>query len=85
VIKTLLRNTGTPQTGSKEIGPLPNLRKAIESIWGVTPTTVAAPTITPPSGSYAMPMQVTIDYGSASQNSSNTHIRYTLNGSEPGM
>ena len=84
-LKTLLRDTGTPQTGTKTIGPLPNLRKAIELIWGVTPTTVAAPIITPPSGGYAMPMQVTIDYGSAGQNSSNTHIRYTLNGSEPGI
>ncbi len=82
-IKQILQDTGTAQTGSKNIGPLPNLKGAIQQIWGVNPATVAAPTISPASGSHAMPMQVTIAYGSGSQNSSNTHIRYTLNGSEP--
>ncbi|MCB0099305.1 MAG: chitobiase/beta-hexosaminidase C-terminal domain-containing protein, partial [Caldilineaceae bacterium] len=40
------------------------------------------PTITPASGSYQMPMQVTIGYG-AGQSGDNTNIRYTLDGSEP--
>ena len=82
-IKQILQSTGTAQTGSKKIGPLPNLRAAVQQVWGVNPATVAAPTISPGSGSYAMPMQVTIAYGSGSQNSGNTHIRYTLDGSEP--
>jgi len=82
-IRQILRDTGTAQTGDKNIGPQPNLKGAIQQIWGVNPATVAAPTISPTSGNYAMPVQITIAYGSGSQNSSNTHIRYTLNGSEP--
>ena len=31
-MRDLLVNTGTPQTGSKHIGPLPNMKKAIEEI-----------------------------------------------------
>ncbi|MEJ2747834.1 MAG: S8 family serine peptidase, partial [Anaerolineae bacterium] len=70
-VKQLLINTGTPQAneGAEHIGPQPDLRAAINSIWGL-PNPVA-PTISPASGSYNMPLQVTIDYGSAAQNSSN--------------
>ena len=82
-VKNLLVNTGTPQAdvGDENIGPFPNLRAAINDIWNLPEPT--APIITPGSGAYNMPLQVTIEYGDASQNSSNTHIRYTLNGSEP--
>ncbi len=83
-MKTILRSTGTGQQGTQIIGPLPDLRAAILKIYadaGVLPT-IAAPVITPGSGTYAMPMEVTIGYGSG-QNQSNTQIRYTLNGSEP--
>ncbi|WP_375765125.1 S8 family serine peptidase [Archangium gephyra] len=31
-LKTVLRNTGTPYTGTKNIGPLPNLRGALNSL-----------------------------------------------------
>ena len=31
-IRTLLLDTGTPQTGSKHVGPLPDLRRALESL-----------------------------------------------------
>ncbi len=31
-LKTVLQNTGTPQTGTKNIGPLPNLRGALNSL-----------------------------------------------------
>jgi hypothetical protein len=31
-LKTVLRNTGTPYTGTKNIGPLPNLRAALDSL-----------------------------------------------------
>ena len=82
-IKQILQDTGTAQAGTRNIGPLPNLKAALQSIWGVTNTTVAAPTISPASGTYAMPLQVTVNYGSNSQNRQNTHLRYTLNGSEP--
>ena len=83
VVKNLLINTGTPQAdeGAEHIGPFPDLRGAINSIWNLPEP--AAPLITPGSGAYNMPLQVTITYGAASQNSSNTHIRYTLDGSEP--
>lgn len=83
-VRTLLRTTGTPQIGSKNIGPLPNLRAAIEQIYDVANVglTVAAPTVSPPGGTYAMPLQVQIGYGTG-QNSGNTNIRYTLDGSEP--
>ena len=83
-VRTLLRNTGTPQQGVKNIGPFPDLRGAIEQIYDDANVglTVAAPGITPASGTYAMPMQANITYGTG-QNSSNTNIRYTLNGSEP--
>ncbi|KAA3663760.1 MAG: hypothetical protein DWQ04_09225 [Chloroflexi bacterium] len=82
-VKSLLINTGTPQAneGAEHIGPFPDLRGAINSIWNL-PEPVA-PTITPGSGDFNMPLQVTIGYGDGSQNSTNTHIRYTLNGSEP--
>ncbi|MEM7029010.1 MAG: chitobiase/beta-hexosaminidase C-terminal domain-containing protein [Chloroflexota bacterium] len=79
-IKSILRNTGTPQQGATIIGPLPNLKAAIEDIWDFSPPN--PPVITPASGVYQMPMQVTIDYG-AGQDGSNTAIRYTLDGSEP--
>ncbi|MEZ4612684.1 MAG: chitobiase/beta-hexosaminidase C-terminal domain-containing protein [Caldilineaceae bacterium] len=83
-LRTLLRNTGTPQTGSGNIGPLPNLKAAIIQLYddaGALPT-VAPPTLSPTSGTYNMPIQVTIGYGSG-QSGSNTNIRYTLNGDEP--
>ncbi len=82
-IKQLLRANGTPQeeVSGENIGPMPNLRATINDIWNITePTT---PTITPNSGAYSPPLQVSIDYGSPTQNSTNTHIRYTLDGSEP--
>ena len=79
-VKALLRNTGTTQQGGENIGPLPNLRAAIEDIWDFTP--LAAPTISPAGGAYNMPLQVTIDYGPG-QDGSNTNLRYTLDGSEP--
>jgi serine protease len=79
-IKTILRNTGTAQTGTKNIGPMPNLRAAINSVAAVTP--VSKPVLSHASGTYSMPLAVTISYA-AGQSSSNTHIRYTLNGSEP--
>ena len=83
-VRTLLRDTGTPQQGANNIGPFPDLRSAIEQIYDDADVglTVAAPGITPASGTYAMPMQTTITFGTG-QNSSNTNIRYTLNGSEP--
>ena len=82
-VKQLLQNTGTPQAneGDEHIGPFPNLRGAINQIWNLPEP--AAPVVTPNSGAYTMPMQVSIAYGNAAQNSSNTHIRYTLDGSEP--
>ena len=83
-LRTLLRATGTPQAGSGNIGPLPNLKAAIIQLYddaGVLPA-VAPPTLSPSSGTYNMPIQVTIGYGSG-QSGSNTNIRYTLNGDEP--
>ncbi len=83
-VKAFLRDTGTSQQGAKNIGPLPNLRDALLAVYanaGVN-TAVAPPTISPPPGTYQMPMQVTIGYGSG-QSGANTQIRYTLNGSEP--
>ncbi|MCA9925211.1 MAG: chitobiase/beta-hexosaminidase C-terminal domain-containing protein, partial [Anaerolineales bacterium] len=82
-VKQLLQNTGSSQAdeGDEHIGPFPNLRAAINDIWNLPEP--AAPVIMPVGGAYDMPLQVTIDYGNASQNSSNTHLRYTLDGSEP--
>lgn len=82
-IKQFLTSTGTPQesVGGQNIGPQPNLRAAINAVWNIT--ALNAPVITPNSGVFSPPIDVTIGYGSASQNSSNTHIRYTLDGSEP--
>ena len=82
-VKQLLRDTGTPQesVNGENIGPMPDLRNAINTLWNITEPN--APIITPANGTYSPPIQVTIDYGNASQNSSNTHIRYTLDGSEP--
>ena len=68
---------------NENIGPMPNLRNAIDTLWNITE--LAQPLITPSSGAYSPPLEVTITYGSASQNSSNTHIRYTLDGSEPDI
>ncbi|MCB0034454.1 MAG: chitobiase/beta-hexosaminidase C-terminal domain-containing protein, partial [Anaerolineales bacterium] len=79
-VKEILQTTGTAQNGSKNIGPLPDLRAAINSI--SAGETVSPPVITPASGTYNMPLEVTINYA-AGQNSGNTHIRYTLNGNEP--
>jgi len=84
-IKQILQDTGTAQAGTKNIGPLPNLKAALQNVWGVTNTTVAAPTISLASGTYNMPLQVTVNYGSASQDHTNTHLRYTLDGSEPTL
>ena len=83
-VKDLLIATGTPQTGAKEIGPLPDLRGAIGQIYAEAGADldVAPPVLSPPAGTYDMPIQVQIDYG-AGQDSSNTNIRYTLDGSEP--
>ena len=81
-IKQILRDTGTPQSGSDNIGPQPNLRAAILQVLGNQALDVASPIITPGSGNYNMPIQVTITYG-AGQNGDNTNIRYTLNGDEP--
>ncbi|MFQ5399626.1 MAG: chitobiase/beta-hexosaminidase C-terminal domain-containing protein [Anaerolineae bacterium] len=82
-VKQMLQDNSTPQesVNGENIGPMPDLRQAINAIWNLP--NPAAPIITPASGAYNMPMQVTIDYGDASQNSSNTHLRYTLDGSEP--
>ncbi len=80
-VKSLLQTTGTAQVGADNIGPQPDLKAAINSIWGVTPP--VAPTISPAGGTYNMPMQVQIGYGSPSQNRTNTNIRYTLDGSDP--
>lgn len=57
-IKQILRNTGTPQTGTDNIGPQPNLRAAILNVLGNQALNVPPPTITPASGSYQMPIQV---------------------------
>jgi serine protease len=78
-VKSILQDTGTPKVGTQNIGPQPDLMAAINDIWGFN--TPNSPTINPASGAYNMPLQVTIGYG-AGQNSSNTNIRYTLNGSE---
>lgn len=79
-VKALLQGTGTPQQGALNIGPLPNLKAAIEEIWDFS--ALAPPVISPASGSYDMPLEMSIDYG-AGQSGSNTNIRYTLNDSEP--
>lgn len=57
--------------------------KAVSRTYTALPNEVAPPSITPPTGSYDMPLQVTIDYGDGQQNQSNTSLRYTLDGSEP--
>ncbi|MCB0046859.1 MAG: chitobiase/beta-hexosaminidase C-terminal domain-containing protein [Caldilineaceae bacterium] len=83
-LRTLLRSTGTAQTGTGNIGPLPNLKAALLQLYddaGVLPA-VSPPVLTPASGTYNMPIQVTIGYG-AGQSGSNTNIRYTLNGDDP--
>ena len=81
-LKQLLRNTGTAQVNvsGENIGPMPDLKKAIDSLWQIDE--ISPPVITPSSGSYNMPLQLTIDYAPG-DNASNTHIRYTLDGSEP--
>ena len=82
-VKQLLRDNGTPQVSvnGENIGPMPDLRKAINTLWNITePTT---PVISPAGGAYPPPLPVTIAYGAPAQNSSNTHIRYTLDGSDP--
>ena len=79
-IKSLLQATGTPQQGTENIGPQPDLRAALYELWSLNP--LNAPLLSPGSGIYSMPMQVTIDYGSG-QSSSDTHIRYSLDGSDP--
>jgi len=81
-IKQILRDTGTPQVGTKQIGPLPDLRAAILSVLGSNVLTVPPPVITPGNGTYAMPLQVTIAYGS-NMPAGNRNLRYTLDGSEP--
>lgn len=85
-VRALLRNTGTPQTGTKNIGPLPDLRAAIEKIYSDAGKGVnaARPAISPPGGLHEMPVQVTIGYGQG-QTPSNTVLRYTLDGSEPTL
>ncbi len=82
-VKQRLQTNSVPQesVNGENIGPMPDLRAAINDVWGL-PNPVA-PVITPASGAYNMPIQVAIDYGDASQNSSNTNLRYTLDGSEP--
>jgi serine protease len=42
-MRSLLTSTGTPSTGSKHIGPLPDLRKAIDSMLGTAPQHCQAP------------------------------------------
>ncbi len=81
-IKVMLRNTGTPQQSinGQNIGPMPNLKAAIDALWDFDD--IAAPVLSHPSGTYAMPLQFSIDFGSGDA-ASNTHIRYTLDGSEP--
>lgn len=82
-VRTLLRQTGTPQAGSENIGPQPDMKAAIEQIWNVGPP--QPPTISPATGVYNMPILAMIDYGSAQQNMNNTSLRFTLDGSEPGV
>jgi hypothetical protein len=42
-MRNLLASTGTPSTGSKRIGPLPDLHKAIDSMLGMAPQHCQAP------------------------------------------
>lgn len=81
-IKQILRDTGTPQTGTKQIGPLPDLRAAILSVLGNNAPIVPPPVMTPAPGTYQMPLQVSIAYGT-NMPAGNRNLRYTLNGSEP--
>ncbi len=81
-IKDILRETGTAQVGDGNIGPLPNLKMAIDQIWDDETLSPSPLVLNPPSGTYEMPIQVTINYGTG-QSISNTSIRYTLDGSEP--
>ncbi len=81
-IKRILRLTGTPQTGSNQIGPLPNLRAAILEVLGQNTLIVPPPVMTPATGTYAMPLQVTIAFGN-NMPAGNRNLRYSLDGSEP--
>ena len=81
-IKQILRDTGTPQTGTDNIGPFPNLRAALLQLLGNTVPTVAPPIITPAQGVYPMPHNVNFDYGPGT-NTDDTIIKYTIDGSEP--
>lgn len=40
-VRSILKNTGQPQSGTKNIGPLPNLRAAIDSLGGTNTGTVS--------------------------------------------
>lgn len=84
-MEELLRDTGTSQEGGEFIGPLPNIRAAVEDIFaennvGLSPN---PPVVDPPGGLHNMPLEISIDYGNAGQNQSNSVVRYTLNGTEP--
>lgn len=82
-VRELLQSTGTPQRGLNNIGPLPDLRAAIDEIWGNETLRPVMPRITPdPTLTYETPLQVRIEFGPG-QNSSTTSLRYTLDGSEP--
>lgn len=81
-IRQILRETGTPQVGTKQIGPLPNLQDAILMALGNNTLTVPPPVLTPAGGTHNMPLEVTIAYGS-NMPIGNRNLRYTLDGSEP--
>ncbi len=76
----LLRRTGTPQQGTDNIGPMPDLRRAIDEIWGDETLTPAPPVFSPsPQLIHPNPIQVRLAYGPG-QSSGNTSIRYTRPG-----
>lgn len=54
-MRTLLKETGLAQTGRKNIGPLPNIRRAVEQLGGSGPAPTSTPTSTPTSSPTTFP------------------------------
>jgi hypothetical protein len=84
-LRQLLTSTGTPAANGASIGVMPNLRDALRFLADPVVLDPPAPLLDPPPGTYFNPQTVRMHFGGPGQNNSDTIIRYTLNGSEPGL
>lgn len=84
-LRALLVESGNPQapesgSSTRNIGPLPDVRRALDLVEGAVERPVFAPD---PAAVHAAPLRVRLAYGTGT-NSANATIRFTIDGSEPG-